>query len=186
MTSGTKSGAQGTKARSGEDTQARFAELYRKEKPRLLRYFQRKLGNRSDADDMAQETMARYFRAAPKDQLVTPQAYLTRIATNMLQDRAERGSTRLALHSTTLDEGLTASDGIDPHRDLAARQELARWRAILAQLPRDTLDIFSLNRIEGYSYREIAADKNLPLWVVQKHMLKAIRHIAANQDESHD
>lgn len=185
MTSGAKPHSH-RKAPADTDVSARFAELYRKEKPRLLRFFLRKLGNSSEADDMAQETMARFFRAAPQVGMISPEAYLTRIATNMLQDRADRGSTRLALRSTTIDEAMAVSDGIDAHRDIAARQELARWRAILAKLPSDTLEIFSLNRIEGYSYREIAVNKDLPLWVVQKHMLKAIRHIAAHQDAQDD
>lgn len=164
---------------------SRFADLYRKEKPRLMRFFMRRLGNRTDADDLAQETLARFFKTAPHETLVTPEAYLTRIATNMLKDRAEHSSTRIALRSVPLDEQWVAADEIDPLRALAARQDLARWREILGALPSQTLEIFSLNRIEGYSYREIAADKGLPLWVVQKHMLKALRHIAANQDPEH-
>jgi len=165
---------------------SRFADLYRKEKPRLMRLFMRKLGNRIDADDLAQETLARYFKAAPHEHIVTPEAYLTRIATNMLKDRAEHRATRLALRSVPIDEEVVASDEIDPLRALTAREDLARWYTILSMLPAATLEIFSLNRIEGYSYREIASDKGLPLWVVQKHMLKAIRHIAANQDNEHE
>lgn len=168
-----------------DEDMSRFADLYRKEKPRLMRFFMRKLGNRTDADDLAQETLARFFKAAPHETIVTPEAYLTRIATNMLKDRADHSSTKLALRSVPIDEQVAAIDDIDPLRELTARQDLSRWRAILGQLPAQTLEVFSLNRIEGYSYREIASDKGLPLWVVQKHMLKALRHIAANQDAEH-
>lgn len=168
-----------------DDVTSRFADLYRKEKPRLMRFFMRKLGNRTDADDLAQEALARFFRTAPHAQLVTPEAYLTRIATNMLRDRAEHSATRMSQRCVPLDEQVVAVDAIDPLRELTAREDLARWRAILGTLPPRTLEIFSLNRIEGYSYREIACDKGLPLWVVQKHMLKALRHIAANQDAEH-
>lgn len=168
-----------------DEGMSRFADLYRKEKPRLMRLFMRKLGNRTDADDLAQETLARFFKAAPHEKLITPEAYLTRIATNMLKDRADHSSTKLALRSVPVDEQVAAIDDIDPLRELTARQDLARWRAILSELPAQTLEVFSLNRIEGYSYREIASDKGLPLWVVQKHMLKALRHIAANQDAEH-
>eukprot|EP00456_Euglypha_rotunda_P052653 TRINITY_DN42451_c0_g1_i6.p1 TRINITY_DN42451_c0_g1~~TRINITY_DN42451_c0_g1_i6.p1 ORF type:complete len:190 (-),score=20.30 TRINITY_DN42451_c0_g1_i6:181-750(-) len=169
-----------------DEITSRFADLYRKEKPRLRRFFARKIGNRSDADDLAQETLARYFKTAAHENIVTPEAYLTRIATNMLKDRAEHSSTRLALRSVPVDEQLIGTDEIDPLRDLTARENLARWRDILSVLPAATLEIFSLNRIEGYSYRDIASDKGLPLWVVQKHMLKAIRHIAAHQDIEHE
>jgi len=164
---------------------SRFAELYRKEKPRLMRFFARKLGHGSEADDLAQETLARFYRSAPHETLVTPEAYLTRIATNMLKDRAALSATKIRLRSVPVNEQVPISNEIDPLRELAGRQELARWRTILSALPAQTLEIFSLNRIEGYSYREIASDKGLPLWVVQKHMLKAIRLIAANQEAEH-
>ncbi|UXC92972.1 MULTISPECIES: RNA polymerase sigma factor [Sphingobium] len=163
-----------------------FANLYLREKPRLLRYFLQKLGNRADADEMTQEVMTRFLGATPAVAVATPRAYITRIATNMLRDRAERGSTRLSQLSVPLDEGLHKSNGMDPHREVEARQEVQRWRAILQQLPPRTLDIFLLNRVEGYSYREIATDLRLPLWMVQKHMLKAIRHIAANHGDGHE
>lgn len=163
-----------------------FADVYRREKPRLLRYFLQKLGNRADADEMTQEVMTRFLGATPAVAVATPRAYITRIATNMLRDRAERGSTRLSQLSVSLDEGLHKSNGIDPHREVEARQEVQRWRTILQQLPPRTLDIFLLNRVEGYSYREIASDLRLPLWMVQKHMLKAIRHIAANHGDGHE
>jgi RNA polymerase sigma factor (sigma-70 family) len=162
-----------------------FQAIYRDERPRLLRYFLYKLGNRADADDLANETMTRYLGAAPTASITTPRAYLTRIATNLLRDRAERGSTKLAQLSVPLDEGLNRAAGLDPHREVESRQELERWKAILLQLPARTLEIFLLNRVEGISYREIAAELGLPLWMIQKHMLKAIRHIAAHQDHDH-
>jgi len=162
-----------------------FHTLYRQEKPRLLRYFLIKLGNRADADELAHETLTRFLSAAPATAIATPGAYLTRIATNLLKDRAERGSTKLAHITVPLDEGMSRANGADPHRDVEARQELARWKSILLRLPPRTLDIFLLNRVEGFSYREIAETMGLPLWMVQKQMLKAIRHIAAHQDEDH-
>lgn len=173
-----------SKATDGADSD--FRTFYRREKPRLLRYFLIKLGNRADADELAHETLTRFLSAAPATAIATPGAYLTRIATNLLRDRAERGSTKLAHVSVPLDEGVSRATGVDPHRDVEARQELERWKAILLHLPARTLDIFLLNRVEGLSYREIAETMRLPLWMVQKQMLKAIRHIAAHRDEEHD
>lgn len=173
-------------AMSREDFMARFVLLYRKEKPRLLRFFMRRLRNQADADEMAQEVLSLYFKAAPNAEVVTPEAYLTRIATNMLRDRAERGATQLALRSVPLEEALPLTDWIDPHRQAAAREELARWVARLEGLPPVTLEIFLLNRLEGYSYREIGANKGLLLWQVQKHILRALRFLDANRDADNE
>ena len=169
-----------------DSSHASFADLYRREKPRLLRFFFRKLGNKAEADDLAQETLARFFKATGRIDVATPEAYLTRIATNMLRDRAALGATALARACVPLDDGIEIADPFDPHRTAAGRQSIARWQRILSGLPPLTLDIFLLNRVEGHSYRDIASIKDLPLWAVQKHMLKAIRHIAANQEADDD
>lgn len=180
---------------SAEETQDRgwyrgahrrhFSEVYRSEKPRLIRYFVRELGNKADADDMAQETLARFLRSAPPG-ITTPRGYLTRIAHNLVKDRSVRNSTRIAKLAVPLDDGMSVPSPFDPHRDLVGRQTATRWRAILQQLPADTLEIFMLNRVEGFSFREIAEKLEIPLWKVQKHMLRAVRHVSANRSECDD
>lgn len=50
-------------------------------------------------------------------------------------------------------------------------------RRILLELPDATLDIFIANRVHGMRYRDIAKERRVPLWVVRRHMLRAIRHI---------
>lgn len=170
---------------SGDDGFA-FPEFYRREKPRLMRFFARKLGNQADADELSQETFSRFARGAPTLTLSSPRAYLTRIATNLLRDFVERGSTLLSQRSTSLDDGMIAVAPVDTHRDVQCRQELARWTLILQQLEPDTLDIFLRNRVQGQSYREIADELELPLWVVQKQMLKAIRHVTAHREANDD
>lgn len=167
-------------ARETHDDDVGFAAFYRRESPRLLRFFFRNLGNRADADELSQETFSR-FATASQGRIDTPQAYLTRIATNLLRDHTQRGSTRLSRASTSLEAGLDAPAGLDPFREVQSRRDLARWQEILSQLHPTTLEIFMLNRVEGYSYREIAEARGLPLWKVQKHMLKAIRLIDVNR-----
>ena len=161
-----------------------FPEFYTREKPRLMRFFARQLGNQADADELAQESFTRFVRAAQA--LASPQAYLTRIATNLLRDFVERGSTLLSKRTKPLDDGLHAIAPSDTHRELQAKQDLARWTLILNQIPPQTLDIFLRNRVEGQTYVDIAAELDLPLWVVQKQMLKAIRHVTAYREANDD
>ncbi|MBJ7439939.1 MAG: sigma-70 family RNA polymerase sigma factor [Sphingopyxis sp.] len=163
-----------------------FPEFYAREKPRLMRFFTRQLGNQADADELAQESFTRFVRAAPAQALASPQAYLTRIATNLLRDFVERGSTLLSKRTKPLDDGLHAIAPSNTYRELQAKQDLAHWTLILNQLPPQTLDIFLRNRIEGQTYVAIAAELDLPLWVVQKQMLKAIRHVTAYREANDD
>lgn len=151
--------------------------IYRDEAPWLVRFFRRRLGNVEDAQDMTQETMLRYMRAPPTTRVTTPQAYLRRIASNLLINRSEHSSTKLAQHSVPLLEGLDIETDFDQHRELASREELAEWEAILHELTPRTLEVFLLSRVDGCTYKEIAKRLGMTTFGVNKHMVKAIAHI---------
>lgn len=156
---------------------ADFEAIYRSEVPSLMRFFRRRLGSHEEADDLAHEALARFLRASPATRIATPQAYLRRIATNLLRDRAERASTRLAQLSVPLVEGFDHPTEYDQHRELEGRQELDHYTAILRQLKPKTLEIFLLSRVDGFTYKEIADKVGMSVWGVKKQMLRAIAHI---------
>lgn len=158
-------------------------DLYEAERPWLVRFFKRQVGPilRDEADDLAHETVVRFLRVAPTTKMITPQAYLRRIAINLVRDRAERGTTRLAQISVPLVEGLHRPIDFDPHRELEAREELAHYEAVLRQLRPRTLEVFLLSRVDGYSYKEIATRLGISVWSVKRDMLKAIAHLDRNR-----
>lgn len=159
-----------------------FADLYRRELPRLRRFFRARIRNPEDAFDMAHEALTRFLAISRPTTISSPGGYLTRIASNLVLDRAKRGSTKLADITLPIDEALDAASDLDLHRQIELRQEAERWRAILSLLPPLTLDVFLLNRIEGYTYAEVAARLDISVWRVQKQMQKALRHIEAHSD----
>jgi RNA polymerase sigma-70 factor (ECF subfamily) len=154
-----------------------FDAIYRAEVPSLLRFFRRRLGSHEEADDLAHEALTRFLRASPATQIATPQAYLKRIAINLLRDRAERASTKLSELSVPLVEGLDYPTEYDQHRQLEGRQELDHYTTVLRQLKPKTLEIFLLSRVDGFTYKEIAAKIGMSVWGVKRQMLKAIAHI---------
>jgi RNA polymerase sigma-70 factor (ECF subfamily) len=162
---------------SAASSSVEFDTIYRTEIPSLTRFFRRRLGSYDEADDLAHEALARLLRVSPATQIATPQAYLRRIATNLLRDRAERASTRLAELSVPLVEGLDHTMDFDQHRVLEGRQELAHYDAVLRQLKPKTLQIFLLSRVDGFTYKEIAGQLSMSVWGVKRQMLKAIAHI---------
>ena len=168
--------ANGTASGKAADA-AEFDAVYRSEVPSLIRFFRRRLGSYDEADDLAHEALSRYLRASPSTQIATPQAYLKRIATNLLRDRAERASTRLSELSIPLLEGLDHPTEYDQHRELEGRQELAHYTAVLRQLKPKTLEIFLLSRVDGFTYKEISGKVGMSVWGVKRQMLKAIAHI---------
>ncbi|PJG47163.1 hypothetical protein CAF53_02090 [Sphingobium sp. LB126] len=161
-----------------------LAEAYRREFPRLVRFFRMAIRNRDDAHDMAHETFARFLGADRPANILSPGGYLTKIAFNLLRDRDKRGSTKLARICLPIEPGLVARADDDQHRELEARQQAEVWRKILEELPPLTLDVFLLNRIEGLTYDAIANRLGISKPRVQKHIVKALRHIDANMDRA--
>ena len=160
-----------------------FEHFYRAEIAWLVRYFRRQVGDGSEAQDLAQEAMLRFVNHGTVARLASPQAYLRRIATNLVLDRAKSGSNRLAQLTSPLIEGLDQPVGIDQHQIVESREELAQWEAILSKLKPRTLEIFLLSRVDGLSYKEIASHLGMTIFNVKWHMMSAIRHVARHRGD---
>lgn len=149
-----------------------LGELYLAHAPRLLNYFSRR-ADRQDAGDLVHESFVRFADTAlARTDIDCPEAYLNRIASNLLRDRARTALQRsLARHVPADDASLP---GCDPVARLEARDSLARLDLALRRLKPKTRAIFLAHRRDGLSYREIADQTGLGLKGVEWHMAKAI------------
>lgn len=147
--------------------------LFREQRPRLLRLFSRRAGP-SEADDLVQEAFARYAgrRDAGGDAIATPEAYLSRVAINLLRDRARLAVTRAATHHELYDDNAVV--GPDPALRLEARDALRRVEAAVARLKPRTRTVFLLQRTEGLTYPQIAERTGMSVTAVKKQMAKAL------------
>ncbi|HTU11572.1 MAG TPA: RNA polymerase sigma factor [Allosphingosinicella sp.] len=157
----------------GPDKDAGIAELYRVESPKLIRLFTRRTRNRDDADDLVQDVFFRFARLkGAMDALEKPQAYLRRIAANLLKDRSRSAARNAASSHVPADEGMLVA--ADQQRALEARDMLRRLDAAIAKLKPKTREIFLAHRVEGLNYSEIAERTGLSVKGVEKQMSKAI------------
>src|SRR5690606_32570635 len=125
--------------------------LYREESPRLLKSLARRTSSREEARDLVQEIFCRVARlGADRLQLVErPQAYLRRMAANLLRDRAKLAARqRLDSHVPAEDAVLVGSD---QQRLLEARDMPQRVEAAVLRLRPKTREIFMAHRVEGLS-----------------------------------
>lgn len=151
-------------------------DLYRREAPRLLRFFGRHL-ERHDASDLVQESFVRFAdaSAAGETPIRQPEAYLNTVALNLVRNRAKIALRRsLALHVDLDDESASAPD---PVAALEARDLLNRVQVALMRLSPKTRAIFLAHRVDGRSYKEIANQTGLSIKGVEWHMTKAISHL---------
>lgn len=69
---------------------------------------------------------------------------------------------------------MSGGNAVDP----MPAEELQRWQDILQQFPQRALEVVLLSLVEGLSYVQIAGRLGIPVWIVRRHMRRAIRHIA--------
>jgi RNA polymerase sigma-70 factor (ECF subfamily) len=153
-----------------------FAALYKAQAPRLLRYFARRVGY-EEARDLVHEAFAGLIGAASRQPhgVERPEAYLSTIARNLVAKRARTAARRsAAFHVSADDVPLVAPD---PQAHLEARDVLARLETAMLRLRPLTRQIFMAQRLDGYTYREIADRTGLSLKRVEKHMSRAIAQL---------
>jgi len=134
-----------------------FAALVDRHKDAVVGYLARLTGNRDRAQDLAQETFLRLFRAA--DSYVEQgylRAFLYRIATNLLRSE-ERREQRLKLLLPFLSR---KGEHIEPAAPsgLLERELHREVSAALASLPLRYRVPVVLHEIEGWSYVDIARE----------------------------
>lgn len=159
------------------DEEALLAEIYRSESPKLVRILSRQIRSSDDAQDLVQDIFFRFARMRGRwpASLERPQAYLRRIASNLLKDRAKSDARHSAgLHIVADEESLP---GYDQHRLLESRDMLRRLEAAMMRLRPRTREIFMAHRIDGMTYVEIADRTGLSVKGVEKQMSKALAQL---------
>lgn len=151
--------------------------LYRDHSPRLLRSISRRISSREEALDLVHEIFLRIarIRASRPLNLDRPEAYLSRMATNLLRDLARTAARQQSDRHVTVDE--QSLPGADQQKHLEARDMLRRMEAAMLKLRPITREIFMAHRLDGLSYAEIADRTGLSVKGVEKHMSKAIAQI---------
>lgn len=157
-------------------TAAVLNELYRRERPALLRFLSRRVGG-DHAEDMVQQLFLKMAKRGEQHAagLAIPGAYLREAARNLIHDRV-RAAARQGEDSHFPAEDVALSSG-DPVALLEARDRLARLEAAVARLKPLTREIFLACRLDGYSYAEIAQRTGLSVRGVEKQMSRAIKQL---------
>jgi RNA polymerase sigma-70 factor (ECF subfamily) len=163
------------------ETAARVRELYRDYAPGLVRQLARSSGCQEVARELAHETFLRLLRmpAGRLHELEQPEAFLRRIATNLLRDWAR--AMGVGDRSTATIE-VTSNHVVDQVAALESRDMLRRLEHAVGKLKPRTRQIFLAHRIHGLSYAEIGLRMGISVKGVEKQMSKAIAAISRSLD----
>ena len=154
-------------------------ELAQRIVPRILGYATRILGDRTEAEDIAQEVMLRLWRAAPTwragEAQVSTWAY--RVAMNLCTDRLRAKKRRKA---DALDEVAEPEDGSTPAVDgMIEADRQAALTAALADLPERQRQAVVLRHIEGLANPEIATILQVGVEAVESLIARGKRALTA-------
>lgn len=154
-------------------TQQQVHVLYASHHGWLHGWLRRKLGNASDAADLAHDTFVRIMarRRLPADLGDEPRALLAHIAKGLVIDHWRRQSVERAYLDALaqLPEPMAPS----PETRLLILEALYRIDAMLRGLPARTRNVFLLSQLDGLTYPQIAQQMDLSLVTVKRHMRSA-------------
>ncbi len=151
----------------------------------LVRFFTARLRSREAAEDLVQEMYERIVRAAPEEAVANPLAYLYRLGSNLMLDRARYEGRRAARESAWSGAHTTrvgAAEVMDePPADEAvdARLRLGRLLAAVEAMPPQTRRAFRLHKLQGLSHAETAAAMGVSRSAVEKHVSAALKFLLA-------
>ncbi|MET0370724.1 MAG: RNA polymerase sigma factor [Sphingobium sp.] len=154
--------------------------------PALRSWLSRQLSNGADIDDVVQDIWVRLCgRDADQPAIGNARAYMFQTARSVLADRHRRASVRMRDRHGELTELDHPVEEVTPERVLMGKQQVLTVSQRIGMLPERTRDIFLLNRFDQMSYRDIAAATGLSVSAVEKHMMKALRFLMNDEDETH-
>lgn len=151
-----------------------LAALYHTQAVRLRRFFARRAAG-EDVGDLVHDAFERLARRDADIAVERPERYLSRVAGNLLRDRAKFAARRAAaLHVSIADADLV---GADPHDALEARDAIARLEVAMQRLSPLTREVFLACRLDGHTHAEVAGLVGISVRSVRKRMGRAIAEI---------
>jgi RNA polymerase sigma-70 factor (ECF subfamily) len=164
------------KAQSGDEEA--FELLVRAHQRYVFNLAYRLLGDRSEAEDVAQETFVRAWRGLPSFRAECRFAtWLYRIARNVCLNRLPQ--LQAELRQTDVLGHTVACPDPTPGDVLDAKERREFLHAELARLPAKYRLVLTLRYLQGFSYAEIAEVLNLPLGTVKTHLYRGREALAA-------
>lgn len=136
----------------------------------------------ADADDLVQEAFLRlqvYCRHRVVDKR---EAFLVRTALNLTVDQARQAG-RMRLDPRDLESLQLADPQPTPDMAYAGHRRMQHWKRGMARLSPRRREVFLLNRVEGYTFTQIAQRLQISLSMVEKHAARALLFLTDWMDE---
>ncbi len=163
------SAAERPEMRMSSRTQEEGFDAYR---AALRAFVARRIADPAEVDDLVQEACARLLASARERTVDEPQAYLFRIAANLIADRHRRMLPMVPV-TAEIDPPVRAAQ---EDRRRVADLQAALERALDELSPR-CREVFVMRRFDERGTGEIARELGISPRMVQKHLTHAVAHL---------
>jgi RNA polymerase sigma-70 factor (ECF subfamily) len=147
-------------------------ETYLENELALKRFLRRFIKSREGADDLAQEAFLRAFAAESGRAIISPKAFLFKVAKNLALNELARQSsaTTEPLGDFEGQEVLEDSSQAAVDDAVDGRERIRVLARAIAALPPQCAKVFVLRKMQGLSQKEIAARLNISVRTVENHV----------------
>lgn len=164
----------GAKRRSLNAGASGFEDFVSKQYRSLLTFLNHRTATPQDAEDAAQESMARMLRYRESMPASAWQQLLYRIAINVAHDQYRAAASHHSTQHVTLEECELAASGHSPEEQAMYEQQLVHLRKAIANLPPKCQRVYLLVRIHGMSRVQAADHCRVSVKTVEKHLAQAL------------
>jgi RNA polymerase sigma-70 factor (ECF subfamily) len=156
---------------------------YMRKRADLVRFFALRTGSVAGAEDVVQDLYLKISQMEPPTDLRNPEAFLYRVGTNLMLDRAKARRRQMARDDAWRQTGGGDADepvSQEPAADeaVASRQRLQKLLQMLDALPPQVAAAFRLHKFEGLSHAEVAERLGVSRSSVEKYIMTALRTLS--------
>ena len=151
----------------------RFEELIVPEMPFLARIARTMSHSQAEADDLAQETLVKAFRAIDNFDGAYPRAWLARIARNTAINRDQRNREFLLAEEGTVEPEPSPDEITDPEDIVLSQVVDDDLRRALDELPPAFRVLVQMVDVEDMTYQEAADALEIPIGTVMSRLHRA-------------
>jgi len=167
----------------------RFRKLCERHRDRVYTFAWYFLGNREDAEDVAQEVLIRLWDHWQEVESARLPAWITRVARNACLDLLRKRKSYRGVVSGEGDEealARVASGEPNPEKLVEASEFQRQLECALQTLPEIHRTVVVLREIQGLKYDEIAESLGLPLNTVKVYLHRGRRELREQLKKSMD
>lgn len=155
----------------------KYSYLIEQYKDTIYNYALYMMGNRMDADDVAQEVFIKIWKNISGFNILAAKAWIMRTTHNLCIDYLRRRKKNVEnesdLENDNLKEIADRNYANKPDKLAEFNQGETEIKAAIKSLPDSLKSIFVLYELEGMKYREISKTLEIPINTVKVYLLRA-------------